>query len=238
MKRKAVCIDPSWVRRADCVHCTIRQRVLFADLTPTELNDVLLEVDDLVYKSGSMVYRHGDEGYALFTVRRGMLKLIRELPGGEQRVVRLLTVGDVAGIEAAIGSSYKHTAIAIGETELCRIPAPVIERLDITHPTLARQLMVRWQNNLDDADRGLVEFSTGTAEVRVARLLLYLSSLSHDARCVDIGRQDMGSILGITTETASRVMADFRRRGAIGEDGRGELCHCNLDLLKRIADPD
>jgi CRP-like cAMP-binding protein len=45
-------------------------------------------------------------------------------------------------------------------------------------------------------------------------------------------------MLGITTETASRVMADFKRRGAIGEDGRGERCHCNQDLLKRIASPD
>jgi CRP-like cAMP-binding protein len=235
MKRRAVCTDPSWAGRSDCVHCAIRKRVLFADLTTDELNDALLVIDDLVYQSGSMIYRHGDEGHALFTVRRGLVKLMRELPDGEQRVVRLLKVGDVAGIEVAIGSSYKHTAFAIGETELCRIPAPVIERLDITHPTLARQLMLRWQSSLDDADRALVEFSTGTAEVRVARLLLHLSSLSHDATCADIGRQDMGSMLGITTETASRVMADFRRRGAIGEDGRGERCHCNLDLLKRIA---
>jgi CRP-like cAMP-binding protein len=238
MKRRAVCIDPTWVGRSDCVHCAIRKRVLFADLSTDELNDVLQEIDDLVYQSGSMIYRHGDEGLALFTIRRGMLKLIRELPGGDQRVVRLLKVGDVAGIEAAIGASYRHTAFAIGETELCRIPAPVIEQLDITHPTLARQLMVRWQNNLDDADRALVEFSTGTAEVRVARLLLHLSSLSHDDTCADIGRQDMGSMLGITTETASRVMADFRRRGVIGETGRGERCHCNADLLKRIANPD
>lgn len=220
------------------MHCAIRKRVLFADLSADELNEILQEIDDLVFQSGSMIYRHGDEGHALFTVRRGLVKLMRELPGGEQRVVRLLKVGDLAGIEAAIGSSYKHTAIAIGETELCRIPAPVIEQLEITHPTLALQLMVRWQNNLDDADRALVEFSTGTAEVRVARLLLHLSSLSHDDTCADIGRQDMGSMLGITTETASRVMADFRRRGAIGETGRGERCHCDLDLLKRIANPD
>jgi CRP/FNR family transcriptional regulator, anaerobic regulatory protein len=238
MKRKAVCIDPSWAGRSDCVHCAIRSRVLFADLTPDELNEALLVIDDLVYQSGCMIYRHGDEGNALYTIRRGMVKLVRELPEGEQRIVRLLKVGDVAGIEVAIGSPYKHTAFTIGETELCRIPASTIERLDISHPSLARQLMVRWQNSLDDADRALVEFSTGTAEVRVARLLLHLSAMSHDATCVDIGRQDMGSMLSITTETASRVMADFRRRGAVGETGRGARCRCNLDLLKRIAKPD
>ena len=28
-------------------------------------------------------------------------------------------------------------------------------------------------------------------------------------------REDMGALLGITTETASRIMAEFRRRGLI-----------------------
>lgn len=238
MKRRAICTDPSWAGRADCVHCAIRDRVLFAALTVDELSDALLEIDDLVYRSGAVIYRHGEAGSALFTIRRGMVKLMGELPDGNQRIVRLLKIGDIVGLEVAIGSPYKHTAIAIGETELCRIPAPVIERLDISHPKLARQFMIRWQNSLDNADRALVEFSTGTAEVRVARLLLHLSSLSNDGTCVDIGRQDMGSMLGITIETASRVMADFRRRGAVGETGRGETCHCNVDLLKRIASPD
>ena len=238
MKRRAICTDPSWAGRADCVHCAIRDRVLFAALTVDELSDALLEIDDLVYRSGAVIYRHGEAGSALFTIRRGMVKLMGELPDGNQRIVRLLKIGDVVGLEVAIGLPYKHTAITIGETELCRIPAPVIERLDISHPKLARQFMIRWQNSLDNADRALVEFSTGTAEVRVARLLLHLSSLSKDGTCVDIGRQDMGSMLGITIETASRVMADFRRRGAVGETGRGETCHCNVDLLKRIASPD
>jgi CRP/FNR family transcriptional regulator, anaerobic regulatory protein len=238
MKRRAVCIDPSWAGRADCVHCAIRQRVLFADLTTDELNGVLLEIDDLVYQPGSVIYRHGEEGSALFTIRRGLVKLVGELPDGNQRIVRLLKVGDVVGIEVAIDSPYRHTAIAIGETELCRIPAPVIERLDINHPKLARQLMVRWQDGLDNADRALLEFSTGPAEVRVARLLLHLSSLSNDDTCLDLGRQDMGSMLGITVETASRVRADFRRRGAVGETGRGEVtCYCNRDFLKQIANP-
>jgi len=235
MKRRAICTDPSWVGRADCVHCTIRNRVLFADLTPDELNQVLLVVDDLVYQRGSMIYRQGEAGSALFTIRRGIIKLVRETPDGHQRIVRLMSVGDVAGIEVAIGSPYKHSAIAIGESQLCRIPVTVIERLDIKHPHLSRQLMVRWQRSLDNADRALVEFSTGPADARVARLLLYLSSLTTDDKCVDIGRQDMGAMLGITTETASRVVADFRRRGLVEETEDGEHCHCNVDLLKQIA---
>ena len=39
-----------------------------------------------------------------------MVKLVRDLVDGTERVVRLLKAGDVAGLEVAIGSRYKHTA--------------------------------------------------------------------------------------------------------------------------------
>ena len=235
MRRKAVCTDPNWSGRADCVHCAIRNRVLFADLPPEELDDALLVIDDLVYSHSGVIYREGDEGGALFTIRRGMVKLIRHLPGGEQRIVRLLNVADALGLETVIGSNYKHTAIAVGETEVCRIPLEVIRHLGLSHPELSVQLMIRWQSSLDCADRALVEFSTGTAEVRVARLLLHLSA--HDAgdTCPEIGRQDIGSILGISTETASRVMADFKRRGIVEDALSGDRLRCNLGQLESIA---
>lgn len=235
MRRKPLCTDPSWHGRADCVHCVIRNRVLFADLPPESLDDALIVIDDLVYPANGLIYREGEEGNALFTIRRGMIKLVRNLPSGEQRIVRLLGVADALGLEAVIGSNYRHTAIALGETEVCRIPLPVISHLGLSHPELSVQLMLRWQKSLDNADRALVEFSTGTAEVRVARLLLELAKHSDDATSPEIARVDMGSILGITTETASRVMAEFKRRGIVEDALRGDRLRCDMGQLEQIS---
>ena len=170
----------------------------------------------------------------LYTVRRGMVKLVRDLADGTERVVRLLKAGDVAGLEVAIGSRYKHTAITLTETEVCRIPLSTLERLEVHSPHLAHQLMLRWQNAVDDADRALVEFSTGAAEARIAHLLLYLSSLNEDGTGIELSRHDMGSFLGITTETASRAMADLKAtRPRNGVAGRG-----HFPLQPGVARPD
>jgi len=236
MKKKAICTDPTWAGRSDCAHCAIRNRVLFADLPHDELNVALLAVDDLVYQPDRLLYRIGEQGKVLYTVRRGMVKLVRDLADGTERVVRLLKAGDVAGIEVAIGSRYKHTAITLTETEVCRIPLSTLERLEVQSPHLAHQLMLRWQNAVDDADRALVEFSTGAAEARIAHLLLYLSSLNEDGTGIELSRHDMGSFLGITTETASRAMADLKRRGLVTELPGGDTFRCNRELLARIAD--
>ena len=48
------------------------------------------------------------------------------------------------------------------------------------------------------------------------------------------GREDMGALLGITTETASRVMAEFRRRGLIQRDKSNELV-CDHTALTQLA---
>lgn len=236
MQKKVQCTDVSWAGRADCAHCAIRSRVLFAELSNEELGHILVTIDDLTYAPHSALYQGDEKGDSMFTIRRGLVKLVQYLPNGAQRIVRLLKTGDVAGMELAVGHTYKHTAIALHETHVCRIPRSAIEHLGVDHPHLCHQFMVRWQQNVDDADRTITEFSTGPAEVRVARLLLHLSLPSEDGHCMAIGREDMGSILGITTETASRVMADFKRRGIVLDTSNQHSCRCNKALLRQVAD--
>jgi len=197
--------------------------------------DTLLVVDDFVYPPNHSLYQIGEPGRVLYTIRRGLLKLVRYLPDGTERIVRLLKGGDAAGIEVVGGSGYKHTAITLTETEVCRIPLSVVERLDLQAPQLARQLMLRCQRALDDADRSIIEFATGTAEARIAHLLLYLSAQSGDSSGFDLSRHDMGSLLGITAETASRTMADLKRRGAVMEVHAGHTFRCDRALLTHIA---
>ena len=234
--KKAQCTDVTWAGRADCAHCAIRSRVLFADVSNEELDHILVTIDALAYPPHAVLYQAGEKGDSIFTIRSGLVKLVQYLPNGTQRIVRLLKAGDVAGLELSVGQPYRHAAIAMHETHTCRIPMSAVEHLGVDHPHLCHQFMLRWQRNMDDADRTITEFSTGPADARIARLLLHLSLPGEDGHCLVMGREDMGSILGITTETASRVMADFKRRGLLLESSNMHSCQCNKTLLRQLAD--
>ena len=67
------------------------------------------------------------------------------------------------------------------------------------HPQLWHQMALRWQLALNEADRFITELSSGTAESRVAHLLLFLQSYSLNGCGLAISREDMGAMLGITT---------------------------------------
>ena len=196
-----------------CEHCGIRHLVLFADLSHDDFSLIHKPVDELVFKVGEALYQAGDLPEHVYTVREGLIKLVQFLPNGEQRIVRLLKQGDVTGMEALLGEPYAHNAIVHQPVSACRIPVEVVERLSWDTPRLHRQLMARWQQALREADVWLTELSTGSAKVRVARLLLRLTDCCSDNLICLPNREDLSAMLAITTETASRVIARFRRGG-------------------------
>jgi CRP-like cAMP-binding protein len=231
---KPNCTNPEWIGRSKCVACDVRNFVLFAGLSVNELNTILQPIDNLHVPQHSALYEQGEPAPHLFTVRSGLVKLKVDLPNGGQRIVRLLRPGDVAGMETLVGERYHHTAIALHDADVCRIPREVVLHLDRTSPAVHQALLQRWQRSVDQADHFITALSTGPAESRMARLLLTLGCANAGVEFVMPGREDMGALLGITTETASRIMAEFRRRGLVHME-KGTYVDCNHDGLTRLA---
>lgn len=227
-------IEAAWLGRVECRNCAIRDLVLFADLTEPDFQLIHLPIEELMVEAGGTLYNTGDEGAAAFTIRRGLIKLVQYLPDGNQRIVRLLRPGAVAGLEVMAGQSYEHTAIAVSHALVCRLPREVLEKLSGETPRLHRQLMNKWHQSLRLADEWLTGLNTGSARQRVARLFLHLLDGSPDDCCHMLGREDVGAILSVTTETASRTVAEIKRAGAVTETSLNVFT-CDRAALERIA---
>lgn len=212
---KPNCTNPEWVGRAKCAVCDVRNFVLFSGLSMHELDAILQPIDNLHVPQNAVLYEQGAAAPNIYTLRHGLIKLKVDLPNGGQRIVRLLRPGDVAGMETLVGERYHHTAIALQNSDVCRIPREVVMRLDQTNQSVHQALLQRWQRSVDQADHFIVALSTGSAEARMARLLITLVCAGSLPETAVPSREDMGALLGITTETASRVIAEFRRRGLI-----------------------
>jgi CRP-like cAMP-binding protein len=127
--------------------------------------------------------------------------------------VRLLGQGDLAGIEGLNGQPADHEAVTMDHVRICRIPRSIIELLRREAPVLHNALIKRWQKALSGADNWITQFTTGNSKVRVARLLLLLDKNSEDDSFFLPTRGDMGAMLGLTTESVSKVTAELRRKG-------------------------
>jgi CRP-like cAMP-binding protein len=188
---------------------------LFSGLTKQDFDSMHEPVEQLAFSPGDVLYKMGEPGRHLFTVRDGLIKLIQYLPDGTQRIVRLVKSTDVLGLEMMVGEKYEHEAVVLRKTQLCRYPKETVTRLSRDNPALYKSLMENWQKTLSEADIWLTRLSTGAAKKRMANLLLLLIDRNGSTECYLFSREDIGSILGITIETASRIISDFKRLGLI-----------------------
>jgi len=208
-------IEKIWHSGQKCEQCAIRNLVLFADLDKADFELIHRPINDFELDVGDTLYSQGDSSDAVFTLRAGLVKLVSYLADGSVRIVRIIRAGDVVGLEALDKKQYLHHAVVLEKASFCRLPVSQLTILNESSPHLSKQLTARWQRVISDADVWLSQLSCGFAKQRVAYLLLYLSEGNERNECYLPTRQDMGSILAVTTETASRIIAEFKREGII-----------------------
>ena len=205
-----------WESTGGCQQCDIRQRALFAALSEPVLEHLLPSICSAVIPMGDAVYEEDEPASAVYTIGTGILKLVKRGPAGP-RIVRLLGPGTAAGLEALSSGSYRHTAVALRPTELCRIPAEVVQQLQGHDGQLADEVLGQWEQQLESADRWLAELGQGTVAERLLRLMAILLEMEErESPLVQLPPMaDVASILGITRESVSRALADLQREKAL-----------------------
>ena len=231
------CTDAKWVGRAHCEKCHIRKFMLFSELPETAFEDVLQPIDQFMYPPGSVLYEASTHKQFIYSIRRGMVKLVHIASDGVSRIVRLLGPGSAIGLELLDGANgYHHTAIAINQVDLCKIPVATIRQLENEHKAVCMNVSKLLQDQLDLADQWIVALGTGTARQRVAQLLLVLDEFfaEEDGTFILLNREDMAAMIGIAVETVSRMIADFKRQKILYRV-KDNYYQCDTDALHEIS---
>jgi CRP-like cAMP-binding protein len=227
-------VESAWRGTSDCRHCGIRDTVLFADLNEQDFDMIHAPIDNLGFRPGAVLYAEGSRASGIFTLRSGMVKLVRVTADGRQRIVRVLRPGDVIGLEALGTGQHDCEAVALTDVSVCRIPLGVIHTLGANSPRLHLRLMQKWQQALKDAEDWLADLNYGTARQRVANFILKMRSPT-DGRTVTLfARDDMGAMLDLKLETVSREVSRLVREEIIEPlDKLGRIYRvCELERLQ------
>jgi CRP-like cAMP-binding protein len=217
----SLCLDDKRIRRADCAHCAIRKKMLFADLDLESVGSLLETVTNSTLAPGASIYHQGQSATAVYSLRDGIVKLSKVSRDGDLRIVRLLGPGAAIGLESLVEQQYEHTAEAIARVDLCRIPVASLHPIAQQQPQLHQRLMQQWSMHADIADRHLLDLSTGPVRDRVFRLLAMLQDLSTKPDSLLLpSNQDCAALLGARIESVSRCMAELKREQTLVRDGK------------------
>jgi len=200
-----------------CSSCNMRELCLPCGLGAAEQQ----RLGDLVYtrkrvKRGDTLFRAGTAFESLYAVRSGFFKSSVVLEDGRDQVTGFHMAGEVVGMDG-IGTGH-HTAdfVALEDSEVCVIPYAHLEE-----PSLQRQLHKVMSRELVRDQGVMMLLGTMRAEERLAAFLLNLSQrfvargFSPSEFHLRMTRDEIGSYLGLSLETVSRLFSRFHDEGLI-----------------------
>ena len=211
--------------------------MLFSELPETAFDDVLQPIDHFIFQPDTTLYEIGGNDRVIYSIRQGLVKLLHDTDGGTRRIVRLLGPRASIGLELLDGlEGYRHTAVTFNRVDACRIPLATVKELESRYPELCDRVRQHLQDHLDRADEWIIALSAGPARERVAHLLLMLGDFSTDPNgdITLLGGDDMAAIAGISVETVSRIIAEFKRGDLLYKVAEG-LYRCDRAALQAIA---
>ncbi len=190
-----------------------------------------------------VIYREGAFADKAFAIRSGLVKLVTHMPNGRVRILGLHGPGAVLGLmtPASACTTYNHTAVAVTNVEGGWTPIVQVRRLRRECSEEYLQLVERHCEELRGAERWITEFSGDTTTCRIARVIRYLAELQDlpDPDSVTLLTcQEMAEVIGVSTESASRVLARFKRLGIlvpIGPEAGSRHYRFDADRLEEIA---
>jgi len=205
-----------------CSNCCLQEICLPRGLSSVKLSefDALTTVKRRIAR-GASLYRSGDAFGALYAVHGGAFKTSGVSSNGEEKITGFYLPGEVMGLDAINNDRHNYSATALEDSEVCVIPFAELTELTLRIPELQRQLFRLLSGDIA-RDHGLMLLlGSMTAEQRLAAFLLGLSrrykrlGYAADRFVLRMTREDIGSYLGLTLETISRLMSRFQRDGLI-----------------------
>jgi len=205
------------VVKTQCSTCNLREVCLPCGLQGSDA-DV---VNDLSYtrkrvKRGEAIFRAGADFAALFAVRSGFFKSRVLLEDGRDQVTAFHMAGEIVGLDGIGTGSHASDVIALEDSEICIIPYVRLEE-----PALQRQLHKVMSRELVRDQGVMMLLGTMRAEERLAAFLLNLShrftarGYSPSEFHLRMTRDEIGSYLGLSLETVSRLFSRFQDDGHI-----------------------
>ena len=202
--------------KACCSTCNLREICLPAGIVADDGT-----LDGLVYtrkrvKRGHPLYRAGDPFNSLYAIRSGFFKSRLVLEDGRDQVIGFHMAGELLGMDGIGTDSHAADTIAIEDSEVCVIQYARLEQPEFQrslHRVMSREL-VRDQNVM-------LLLGTMRAEERLAAFLLNLSQrfrargYSQSEFHLRMTRDEIGSSLGLSLETVSRLFSKFQLEGLI-----------------------
>jgi len=211
---------------------------LFSDLDEEELKDFSRLFKEKKYDKNEIIFFEEDTGRYMYFVKEGRVKVSRLLPNGKEMILAFHSTGEYFGEMALIdGGTTPASVTAVIPTVISVLSAREFDIL-LNHPKINRVLLRTLSRRCRDAWAQIEVLTFHNADARIRTAFYYLAK----QQGVDtekgtlipmrLTHKELADIVGISRETATRVLSHLQSEGLI----RVQTKHFLIEDPEKLVD--
>ncbi|MEL0457167.1 Crp/Fnr family transcriptional regulator [Flavobacteriaceae bacterium SZ-1-7] len=221
-----------------CEQCIIKQFNSLKALTKEELVRISGCKTTRTIKKGEVIFEEGETINGVYCVKDGICKLSKLSENGKDQIVKMVVKGDLLGQRSLISNESSNLqAVALNDMEVCFIPKSEIIADLQKNPKFSFEVLKEMAHDLKEADDFIVNMAQKSVKQRLAETLIYIYNSfgvnPDNTLSVLLSREDFANIVGTATESAIRVLSQFKKEGLISTVGK-QIRIEDLEGLKRV----
>lgn len=223
-----------------CPDCRVLSSTLFRSLSGEQAERFTCIFCPTHYRRNQILFFEGGVAQHIFALNVGLVKMVKSLENGKERITRILFPGDLFGLEALSEESYPLTAVVLQDSEICSVPRDQFFAFLRSNPNISLEMIRLLVREMAEARTQMTNMSFKDARTRVATFLLSLipsGERSSENSCslnLPFTSQEIAEILELSPETVSRTWHALREDGLIEKSGR-RLAIPDLKALERMS---
>ena len=209
---------------------------LLEGLTKTEVHSILAEATLEPYPAHFVIAQQGDPADSFFLLKTGCARLFYLTQEGRNISLRWLLPGEILGLAAILSSptQYLVSTETVQKSSALVWKRNTIRRLATQYPKLLDNVLPFASDHLAWFLSAHLALVSRSARERLAHVLLSLAQgigrqVPGGVR-LDITNEHLANAANITLFTASRLLSQWQRSGAL-EKGRGTVTVCDPNRL-------
>lgn len=209
------------------------------NLSQEDFNKYLSEKQELSFKKGHLLFEDGKKPKGVHYIKKGTLKLSKSGVYGKEQILRFVKEGDLIGYRSLLcGEDFQASAEAMSDIEVTFVPAEIFMHFLEVDTKLCFAMLQKIAFELGESSNTVTFLAQKTVRERLAEILLLLEQKlgTNPEGFINISltREEIANIIGTATESAIRLISEFKNDHLIEVEGRN-IKIINHEKLKKVG---
>ena len=179
----------------------------------------------LKFNKGGIIFEDGEVPNGVYFLNKGTAKLSKQGVYGKDQILRFIKEGDLIGYRSLLcGEDFQAKAEAMTEVEATFLPSSLFLQMLEVAPKFSFVMLQKIAFELGESSNTVTFLAQKTVRERLAEILLLLEQkLGTDPEGfikISLTREEIANIIGTATESAIRLISEFKQDKLIEVEGR------------------